>query len=386
MVYKLADVCDVRDGTHDSPKYVSEGYPLVTSKNIVDGKLDLSIVSYLSQEDYDKINERSKVDSGDIIMPMIGTIGNPYLVEEYSNFAIKNVALIKFPNADISNKFVWYFLKSPAFKRYVDEKNKGGTQKFLSLGDIRNMEIPQISIDKQLSIVEKMEKISSVLRLRQQELDALDDLIKSRFVEMFGDPDINSKGWDEYPLSEKLNVLGGYAFKSDQFDENDGIPILRIGNINAGYFKPVNMVYWQEDESLERYAMYPGDLVMSLTGTVGKDDYGNVCILGDDYEMYYLNQRNAKLEIKEGIDKYFLSQLLKFEQIKKRLTGISRGVRQANISNKDILNLVVPVPPMEIQEQFASFVHQTDKLKLAVQKSLDETQELFDSLMQKYFG
>ena len=73
--------------------------------------------------------------------------------------------------------------------------------------------------------------------------------------------------------------------------ENDGIPVLRIGNINAGYFKPVNMVYWQEDESLERYAMYPGDLVMSLTGTVGKDDYGNVCILGDDYEMYYLNQR-----------------------------------------------------------------------------------------------
>ena len=112
--------------------------------------------------------------------------------------------------------------------------------------------------------------------------------------------------------------------------------------------------------------MYPGDLVMSLTGTVGKDDYGNVCILGDDYEMYYLNQRNAKLEIKEGIDKYYLSQLLKFEQIKKRLTGISRGVRQANISNKDILNLVVPVPPMELQEQFAGFVKQVDKLKVVV--------------------
>ena len=102
---------------------------------------------------------------------------------------------------------------------------------------------------------------------------------------------------------------------------------------------------------------------MSLTGTVGKDDYGNVCILGDDYGKYYLNQRNAKLEIVEGIDKYYLSQLLKFEQIKKRLTGISRGVRQANISNKDILNLVVPVPPMEIQEQFAAFVEQTEKSK-----------------------
>ena len=148
----------------------------------------------------------------------------------------------------------------------------------------------------------------------------------------------------------------------------------------------MNMVYWKEDKSLERYAMYPGDLVMSLTGTVGKDDYGNVCILGNDYKMYYLNQRNAKLEIKDGIDKYYLSQLLKFEPMKKRLTGISRGVRQANISNKDILNLVVPVPPIELQNQFAAFVHQINKSKLIVQKELDETQLLFDSLMQEYFG
>ena len=209
---------------------------------------------------------------------------------------------------------------------------------------------------------------------------------QSRFIELFGNPDTNSKGWDECVLSKKLNVVGGYAFKSDQFNEERGIPVLRIGNINAGFFRPVNLVYWHEDESLERYAMYPGDLVMSLTGTVGKDDYGNVCILGDDYEKYYLNQRNAKLEITEGIDKHYLSQLLKFEQIKKRLTGISRGVRQANISNKDILNLVVPVPPMEIQHQFAAFVEQTDKSKLAVQQGLRELETLKKSLMQQYFG
>ena len=115
--------------------------------------------------------------------------------------------------------------------------------------------------------------------------------------------------------------------------------------------------------------MHPGDFVMSLTGTVGKDDYGNVCILGDDYDMYYLNQRNAKLEIIEGIDKFYLSQLLKFEQIKKKLTGISRGVRQANISNKDILNLVVPVPPMKLQSQFADFIKQVNKSKVILPKS-----------------
>ena len=257
----------------------------------------------------------------------------------------------------VSERYLYYLLKN------CKPQSSGTSIPQLTVPDIKKSRLELYDISEQERIADQLDKVSKVIELRKQELEALDNLIKARFVEMFGDPDINSKGWDEYPLSEKLNVLGGCAFKSDQFDENDGIPVLRIGNINAGYFKPVNMVYWQEDESLERYVMYPGDLVMSLTGTVGKDDYGNVCILGDDYEMYYLNQRNAKLEIKDGIDKYYLSQLLKFEQIKKRLTGISRGVRQANISNKDILNLVVPIPPLALQEQFADFVKQVDKSK-----------------------
>ena len=383
---KLSDVCDVRDGTHDSPKYVAEGYPLVTSKSIVDGKLDLSVVCYISQEDYDKINERSKVDAGDIIMPMIGTIGNPYIVENFTDFAIKNVALVKFPDDVISNRYVWYYLKSESFNRYITEKNKGGTQKFLALGDIRNLIVPFVDRNIQDEITEHLDKVFSIIELREEELRKLDELIKSRFVEMFGDPDTNPKRWPEHSLSEMLDVLGGYAFKSDGFNEVDGVPVLRIGNINAGFFKPVNMVFWEEDENLERYMMYPGDLVISLTGTVGKDDYGNVCILGNAYSKYYLNQRNAKLELKEGLDKYYLSQLLRFEKIKKRLTGISRGVRQANISNRDILGLKVPIPPINLQEQFAAFIAHIDKSKVAIQKSLDKAQLLFDGLMQQYFG
>ena len=279
-------------------------------------------------------------------------------------------------------KFVEIYLNSISLETYVT----GSAQPKLNQKMLNEIPIPLLDEHQVGLVVSSIEKLKNVSDKRKQELQALDDLIKARFVELFGDPETNSMGWDLCALSEKLNVLGGYAFKSDMFDEEDGIPVLRIGNINAGYFKPINMVYWKEDESLERYAMYPGDLVMSLTGTVGKDDYGNVCILGDDYDMYYLNQRNAKLEIKEGIDKFYLSQLLKFEQIKKKLTGISRGVRQANISNKDILNLVVPIPPIELQEQFADFVQQVDKSKVAVQKALDETQLLFDSLMQQYFG
>lgn len=289
------------------------------------------------------------------------------------------------PNEEkVSSEFIFWLLKGK--NNELNQKGTGSTFKAIGRKVLEEIQVPEINLELQRKYASNLERIYSIIQDRQRQLEQLDKLVRARFVEMFGDPNINSKKWNECPLSKKLNVLGGYAFKSDQFDEKGGIPVLRIGNINAGYFKSVNMVYWQKDESLERYVMYPGDLVMSLTGTVGKDDYGNVCILNDDYEMYYLNQRNAKLEIKEGIDKYYLSQLLKFEQIKKRLTGISRGVRQANISNKDILNLVVPIPPLELQNQFADFVKQVDKSKDSVQKALDEAQLLFDSLMQQYFG
>ena len=295
---------------------------------------------------------------------------------------VNNHAHVLKPKASLNVDYLCYSLMFYKVEGMIN----GATRQKLTQAAMRKMKIPLRSMKEQVYIVEQLNYINQIKTQRQRELKLLENLIRARFVEMFGDPNINSKKWNECPLSKKLNVLGGYAFKSDQFDEKGGIPVLRIGNINAGYFKPVNMVYWQKDESLERYVMYPGDLVMSLTGTVGKDDYGNVCILDDDYEMYYLNQRNAKLEIKEGIDKYYLSQLLKFEQIKKRLTGISRGVRQANISNKDILNLVVPIPPLELQNQFADFVKHVDKSKDSVQKALDEAQLLFDSLMQQYFG
>lgn len=291
------------------------------------------------------------------------------------------------PKKNILNKkCLYHLLGSKTFLSQKDKYCSGATQKAISLEGLNKIEITIPNLEEQYQIAKTLDSINAIIKSYEKELKKYDELIKARFIEMFGDPENNPNGWMESPLSEKLNVLGGFAFKSDKFSEISGIPILRIGNINSGYFKPVNMVYWKEDENLDRYLIYPGDLVMSLTGTVGKDDYGNVCILGNDFEKYYLNQRNAKLEIQGGINKFYLSQLLKFKQVKKKLTGINRGVRQANISNKDILNLVVPIPPIELQQQFEDFVRQVDKSKLAVQKSLEKTQQLFDSLMQEYFG
>ena len=316
---------------------------------------------YITQAGLDGSSAKM-LTSGTILYTIFATLGEVGIlkIEACTNQAIAGITVKE--SSRLLPEYLYYFLKSK--KKYVNNIGRGVAQNNINISILKGFKIPVFDIEKQHQIVAGLDVISSIIELRYKELQKYDNLVKARFVEMFGDPISNPKGWKEHSLSEKLNVLGGYAFKSDQFNGNEGIPVLRIGNINAGYFKPVNMVYCKEDKNLEKYIMYPGDLVMSLTGTVGKDDYGNACILSNDYEMYYLNQRNAKLEIKEGINKQYLSQILKFEQIKKRLTGISRGVRQANISNKDILNLIVPIPPIELQEQFADFVNQVDKSKL----------------------
>ena len=366
--FQIQNGANIKQGDMDG------GFPITRIETTANDKFNRDRMGYAGITDISKY-ELYILEDGDLLMSHINS----------AQYLGRTVLYVKQPNETIIHGMNLLRLKArrdiidPAYARYCfcghPFRNQIGniTKKSVNQASFAVKDLKQIIIDiptvpEQLGIVEILDKIQQIIELRTDEMAKLDNLIKARFVEVFGNPDTNSKGWNECVLSEKLNVVGGYTFKSDQFDEISGIPVLRIGNINAGFFKPVNLVYWHEDENLERYAIYPGDLVMSLTGTVGKDDYGNVCILGDEYEMYYLNQRNAKLEIKEGIDKYYLSQLLKFAQIKKRLTGISRGVRQANISNKDILNLVVPVPPIELQEQFANFVHQVDKSKFVKPK------------------
>jgi type I restriction enzyme S subunit len=173
----MGDVCDVRDGTHDSPKYISDGgYPLVTSKNVTGGVVDLTGVNYISEADYVQINKRSKVDRGDIILPMIGTIGSPVLVDHEPCYAIKNVALIKFLRTSPSAVFVRHLLSGHYFDYIVSRKNRGGTQKFVSLGDLRAFPLPLPSREEQQDFarrVEAVEKARTINGTSEAKLNAL---------------------------------------------------------------------------------------------------------------------------------------------------------------------------------------------------------------------
>lgn len=322
------------------------------------------------------------VPANTVIMSFKLSLGKTAITQEpvYTNEAI--MAFIPTGKYAVLPDYFYYLFSAKDWIKGTNRAVMGTTLNKATLGAVF-ITVPPI--DEQHKIAAVLDKVSDLIAKRQQQLDKLDEAVKARFVEIFGEPDENPKHWQEDELSHHLKVIGGYAFKSDGFTD-EGIPVLRIGNINSGHFLPVNMVYWPDDLALARYKVFPGDLVMSLTRTVGKDDYGNVCILGADYDEYYLNQRNAKLSIEKSLNKCYFSELLKFPRIKKRLTGISRGIRQANISNKDILTLRVPMPPIELQEQFAAFVEQTEKTKIIISHSLEKLETLKKALMQEYFG
>mgnify|MGYP000475117251 CR=1 FL=1 len=389
---KIADAFSlIRNGANIKQGLDDSGYPITRIETISNRTVDRDKMGYAGITDITKYSDYVLQD-GDILMSHINSethLGKVARYEKYEGETIihgMNLLCLR-PNKNlVDSRYAFYYLSSEAFLHQIPRiTKKSVNQASFNVAALKELTFPISSMEVQQPVADILDKANELIALRKEQLAKLDELVKARFVEMFGDPERNTLSWKEEELSEHLTVIGGYAFKSEQFSE-EGIPVLRIGNINSGFFKPVNLVYWEDDNTLNRYKMYPGDLVMSLTGTVGKDDYGNVCILGNDYDVYYLNQRNAKLELQDTINKYYLSMLLKFEPVKKKLTGISRGVRQANISNKDILNLMVPIPPIELQNQFAAFVEQIDKSKVAVQKALDEAQLLFDSLMQKYFG
>ena len=155
---ELGEVCDVRDGTHESPKYVLEGYPLITSKNLKNGFIDFTDANLITRENLDAINRRSKVDPGDILMPMIGTIGNPVIADATREYAVKNVALIKFPkNCAVDNRFLKDVLDSAAMQARFQRHASGSTQKFIALGFIRKLTIPVPPLLTQSAIAAEIE-------------------------------------------------------------------------------------------------------------------------------------------------------------------------------------------------------------------------------------
>ena len=306
---------------------------------------------------------------------ILSTGGNPIINYHKGRFSYSTDCLAIKSNGKFENKYLYYYLISKISD--ISKMFRGAGIKHLNKKELFQMNINLIDKKEQKIVVKNLDMINNVIELKKKQLEELNTIIKSQFVEMFGDIHLNDKKWKEDILKNNISIIGGYAFKSSGFQKS-GIPILRIGNINTGKFRDKDLKFWKEDKLLEKYAIYPKDVLISLTGTVGKEDYGNVCIIGNEYPKYYLNQRNAKLNIESMLSKEYFSYALKEAGIKKRLLRVNRGVRQANISNKDIEELKLPVPPIDLQNQFSKIVKQIDKQKFESMIQLKMMEKIYN--------
>lgn len=227
-IKELGEVYDVRDGTHDSPKYVENGYALITSKNLKNDNLNYDNVNFITEQDYININKRSKVDVGDVLFAMIGTIGNPIVIRDEPDFAIKNVALFKVPKNQDSY-FLKYYLDSGQVIEQMTKDAKGATQKFVGLGYLRNFKIPLPPLPEQQRIVailnEAFAAIAKAKANAEQNLKNAKELFESYLQGVF-----ENENWKTKTIDEVCNEIfaGGDAPKNNySLEPNDkhNIPI-----------------------------------------------------------------------------------------------------------------------------------------------------------------
>lgn len=279
-------------------------------------------------------------------------------------------------------QYLLYFLQ----QRKLEDVITGSAQPQITREGLRKIQIPLPPLPIQQQIAEVLDTADALRRCTQQQLEALDELAQGVFLEMFGEIEYSENG-DE--LREFIKINHGYAFKSTSFNnEQKGIPVIKIGTVNKGYFDVSGLSFYNGSiTGLNRFIIKPGDLLMSLTGTVGKDDYANLEIASNSFEEYFLNQRVAKIELIKGkMHPIFALFLFRQKGVKNHITRLNRGIRQANVSNDDIYEFKTRVPPLPLQTQFAAIITNIEEQKAVLRESLRESEALFGGLLQRVFG
>ena len=246
-VYKAAEeYCEsVRDGTHDTPKQTEFGYRLVTGKHIKNGQIDPSDAYYISEKDYTKINERSLVEQWDVLMSMIGTVGEVAVVQDVPNYAIKNVALFKCGGSEVRGKWLAYYLRSSEAQGHMMGHQKGSSQQFLSLKQLRSLPIPVTDVEYMQKVVDILSAYDNLIENNQNQIKLLEEAAQRLYKEWFVDlrfpgyentPIIDGipQGWKDGTLGEIAFFKRGKTITKDQTCEGM-VPVV-AGGLEPAYY------------------------------------------------------------------------------------------------------------------------------------------------------
>ena len=347
---KLGDIATYINGYAFKPEdRGEEGLPIIRIQDLTGNSYDLGF--------YDgEYPEKIEINNGDVLISWSASLG-VYVWTRGKALLNQHIFKVVFDKIDIDKSYFVY-----AVRRKLDDivsKTHGATMKHIVKKDFDATQIPYPSLEEQAKIASKLDRVSRIIKSRNEELEKLDELIKARFVEMFGDVVLNTKKWENYTWDNVLTIKNGknqkdvenpkgiypicgsggiMNYADDYITESNSVIIGRKGNIN----NPILM----------REKLWNVDTAFGLEP--------NTTVLNVDYLFMFCN--------------FFDFEIL------------NKAVTIPSLTKADLLKIIIPIPPIELQNQFAEFVKQVDKSKVVVQKALDEAQILFDSLMQEYFG
>ena len=282
--------------------------------------------------------------------------------------------------------YLYFFLSS--YIEVLRKQSIGGVIKYIKLGNLTDALIPIPELSKQKEICQNLIKAKKILSSNENLLSKYDTLIKSRFIEMFGDPVENPKQWNIEKLKSLTSKIGSGATPKGGRESyiSEGISLVRSMNVYKGFFEYEGLAHITEAQAkeLDNVTLQENDVLLNITGA----SVARCCILPKDVLPARVNQHVSILRTTEKINPVYLSNLLISDTEQRVLLGIggAGGATREAITKTELESLDIPVPPLELQQQFASFVQQIDKSKFAVQKSLEKTEILYKSLIQAYFG
>ena len=382
---KIGDVCTVERGGSPRPidKFITDDPNGINWIKIGDATDSMYITETAQKIIPEGMKKSRYVQPGDFLLSNSMSFGRPYILK--IDGCIHDGWLVLRDNGGVFDKrFLYYYLSSPSTYQKFKNMAVGGVVNNLNSDMVRGVTVPIPKMEDQIEIVQTLDNVSNLIFLRKQQLAKLDELVKARFIELFGDPATNPYGWQQLTVNDVcVSVVRGpfgSALKKEFFVPPSDTTYKVYEQKHAIQKSSTIGTYYVTAEKyneLRRFECHSGDILMSCSGTMGEWYQ-----LPAGCERGIINQALCKFTLNERIlPIVFLAYM--------RETIGNLETKGSGIQNIAAVSYVkampINLPPMRVQEQYATFVEQTDKSKVAIQKALDEAQLLFDSLMQKYF-
>ena len=375
---KLQDVCELfTDGDWiESKDQSDEGIRLVQTGNIGIGKYleKEGKEKYISKDTFKSLN-CTEIYPGDVLISRLPEpVGRGCIIPEKNERMITAVdcTICRVNEKIVDKKYFCYYLQSPTYYNQLEQSVTGTTRKRISRKNLGNVEMSIPEKEKQIEIINVLDKVTTLIEERKEELQKLDELIKARFIELFGNPVLNPIGWPVKRLGDITTKIGSGATPKGGKESyrEDGISLIRSMNVHNGKFEYKDLAHISDEqaERLDNVTLEMDDVLLNITGA----SVARCCIVPADVLPARVNQHVCIVRCKEFISPEFLNYLLIEDNYQDLLWGIAgSGATREAITKQQVEDLQIIIPPETMQREFTTFVKQIDKSKFVWQKTIN---------------